>query len=408
MKILTIVAQARTIGFHGFILFLPCSIAFSQICLSLLALTYLLEAFLTRQFSIPSTPVNRPLCLYFGVRLMTTIIALDFSAGVKEIADILVVAVFFLSYLALQNVTQLQRTVRLLGLYVTLAAVYGITQHFWEIDTFRLTSPISFLKHVDDDLTAPVRIAGFLSYMTFSGHLAMTIPLIFALFLSLKQILKKLVWGIAMILTFLAILWTYTRSAWIATMSALVLFGLLRGKKVLILLLAVGIFLVVLTIFQPELLDRSLSVFRTKENQERLYTWQSTIAMIRDHPLTGIGKGNYARLAPLYRTQYNFEFSSRAHAHNNILAVAVTTGIPSALCFLWLWIVIFHEAYRTYSQLSEKTPALKMLSLAFFGAITAFFVQGFFEHNFGDAEAVMMFWLIVAFALKLQSLTARQ
>lgn len=401
--ILAFLRQARAIGLHGFILFLPCSIAFSHMCLSLFALTYLVEAVLMKHLHIPHTPLNRPLLTYFLVRLIAATISTHSVISIrKEIQDFLLVAVFFLCYMYIKDLAQLRRLSVLLALYVTLAASYGILQHFWEIDTFRIARPISFLKHVNNDLTAPVRISGFLSYMTFSGQLAMTIPIIFAFFLFVKTVPKKLLFALSLILTFFALFWTYTRSAWVATMCALIPFGYLRGRKTLTILLLLGIFLIFLVILQPEILDRSLSAFRAKENRERIYTWQSTIEMIMDYPLVGIGKGNYSKFASTYRTHYNFEFSSRAHAHNNILQVAVTAGIPALLCFLWIWGVIFKELYETYQQISEKHPMEKVLSLGFLGAMIAFFVQGFFEHNFGDTEAVMMMWLILAFSLKLQ------
>jgi len=408
-------SQASAVGLHGFILFVPSSIAFSQICLGLFALSYLIEASLKKQFRIPHTPLNRPLLAYLAVRLITTMISTNVSTGIKEVSDFLVVSVFFLYYLYIKDVSLLKKLAVLLALYVTLAASYGVLQHFWEVDVFRLSRPISFLKHVNDDLTAPVRVPGFLMYMTFSGQLAMTIPIIFALFLSVKSVFKRLLCAISLILILLALLWTYTRSAWIGVICALILFGYVKGKKTFIVLLLLGISIVSLTILQPEILDRSLvdrslSVFSAKENLERVYTWKSTLYIIRDHPLIGIGKGNYPKLAREYRHKRypDFEFSSYAHAHNNILQVTVTGGIPMLLCFLWLWGVIFKEVYRTYQQVPKESTVLKMLSLGFLGTIIAFFVQGFFEHNFGDIESVMMMWLIVALSLKLQQLVPAQ
>jgi len=398
--------QARTIGLYGFILFLPCSIAFSQICLSLFALTYLIEALLKKQIQIPRTPLNYPLLAYCGLRLMRALMS---SAPIltsrKEIEDFVGFAVFFLCYMYIQEVSQVKKMSGLLIFYVTLATLYGVSQHFWEIDVFRLAKPISFLKHVNDDLNAPVRVSGFLSYMTFSGQLAMTIPIIFAFFLSVKTVSKKLLCALSLILTVLTLLWTYTRSAWIGTICALVLFGYVKGKKTFIVLLLLGIFLISLTVLQPEILDLSLSMFRDKD-EERVLTWISTLFMIKDHPLIGIGKGNYSKLARVYREERypDYKFSSYAHAHNNILQVAVTAGIPTLLCFLWLWGVIFKETYRTYQQISKNTT-LKILSLGFLGAGVAFFVQGFFEHNFGDMESAMMLWFIMALAFKLRHLT---
>ncbi|MBD3307393.1 hypothetical protein GF339_13225 [candidate division KSB3 bacterium] len=391
----------KTWSLHGFLLFLPASIAFAQICLSLLALTYLAEALTTRTLAIPRTPINRPLLSYLLVTLVATLFSTDVLTSVGELKGLLMIGVFYLVYLSITDLRQLRRLTALLIVYVTLAALYGILQHYLEVDLFRLSRPISFLKHVDDDLTAPVRVSGFLSYMTFSGHLAMTLPILCAYGLTLNQQRHKLLTALAGILIGLALLWTYTRSGWLGAacgLTVLVLYP--RRKHWTILLLLLCLLLIVIGV-QPKLLDRSLSVFSAKENLERLYTWDSTLVMILDYPLTGIGKGNYSTLAPSYRTGYDLDFSSRAHAHNNILQVAVEGGIPSLLCFLWLWGVIFRTQYQTFRRLPDTDTTLKPLSLGFLGATVAFFIQGFFEHNFGDSEAVMMLWLIIALSFKL-------
>jgi O-antigen ligase len=392
------------LSLHGFLLFLAGSIAFAQICLSLLFLTYIVEAVITKQFFIPRTPVNQPIIGYAGVLLITTMFSPDVLTSIRGLKGLLTIGVFYLFYLSIQDFRQLKKFTMLLVLYVTLAALYGIVQHYLEVDLFRLSKPISLLKHVDNDLKAPIRIPGFSSYMTFSGHLAMTLPIICAYFLWVKKRIKKGLLAISIILTCVALLWTYTRSAWIGAVCAVTLLGYLRGKKFSFFFFLLFVFLAVF-VFQPAIFDRSLSVFSTKENMERLYTWESTLNMIKDHPLTGIGKGNYSKFAPDYRSKYNFDFSSRAHAHNNLLQAAVEGGIPSLLCFLWLWGVIFRSMYRTYQQISENNTILKLLSLGFLGSITAFFVQGFFENNFGDSETVMMMWLITAFALKIRDFT---
>jgi len=157
---------------------------------------------------------------------------------------------------------------------------------------------------------------------------------------------------------------------------------------------------------QPDIRDRVVSIFYADENLERLYTWESTLRIIRDYPLTGIGKTNFSKFILTYREPYypSFDFTSRAHAHNNILQVMVTGGIFTLLAFLRLWGVIFREMDRTYRQLPEQSAVFKRLSLGLLCAMVAFFVQGFFEHNFGDSESVMMMWCIVALSLKLPKL----
>jgi O-antigen ligase len=405
--ILTRCQQAKNIGIYGFLIFLPCSIAFSQMCLGLFALTVIVESILTRQFPFPRTPLNRPLFVYIAITLIATVFSVNVAKSINGLEGILVISVFYLFYYSVNDVSHLKKFAGVLVCAMTVAALYGVIQHYLEVDIFRLKRPISFLKHVNDDLTAPVRVSGFFSiYMTFSAQLAMMFPIMCALIVSIRSVSKKVFLGISLLLTGFALLWTYTRSAWMGVLCALIVCASLQGKKwsllFLILLLLPGILLL-----QPELLDRSLSMFREKD-EERLYTWITTIDMIRDYPLTGIGKGNYSRVVIPYRERRypDFEFSSRAHAHNNLFQVTADGGLFSGFCFLWLWWVIFREMYRAYCKIPKGHKMEKWLALGFLGAIVAFFIQGFFDFNFGDSESAMMMWLIVALSFKLQTLAA--
>jgi O-antigen ligase len=195
---------------------------------------------------------------------------------------------------------------------------------------------------------------------------------------------------------------------------ALVLFGYVKNRKFTI-FFALSLLLALFSLYMVEqleiinvrieLVERILSIFQTKENLERLYTWHNSLDMIKDYPLTGIGKRNFSYIVAQYRIPYgDFDFTSRAHAHNNLLQVAVESGIPALGCFLWLWIVMFRTMYRTYQQLHAQGSSLAMLALGCLGALLAFFVQGGFEHNFGDSEAAMMMWTIMAVGMKLSDL----
>lgn len=421
--------QLRILSLYGVLLFTPSSIAFADLCLSLLLLTHLIEIIITRQFTWPHTPLNRPLFFYVIVTLISSFFAVNVKRSLGDTTNLLDVGIFFLIYLSLQNRPQIQKYAGLLLLSVTLTASYGIIQHYLEVDLFRLSRPISFLKHVNDDLRAPVRISGFSSYMTFAGQLAMAVSMIFAYVLCTKNRFIKGWWLLSLVVTSFALLWTYTRSAWLGAICGIVVLGLIKkGKKFLVYaLLIMFVFGAVVLIQQlqverlqeqrgmttpmkrqkanppSDVLSRFASIFQTKENRERIYTWASTLAMIKDYPLTGIGHGNYSDLCEKYRTIYgDFEFTSDAHAHNNLLQVAVTGGLPLLGCFIWLWWVIFRSTYRIIYQ--RPSSAFTALSLGVFGALIAFFVQGFFEHNFGDSEVAMMMWILLAFVLKFQEL----
>lgn len=405
----------RKAGLFGFIAFLPISIAFAQMCLSLLALSCLLEMLQSHSLPRPQTPLNHPLIWYLGLVLVTTLFSQNVWKSVRGLDGLLTISAFYLVYLSIKDRAHLKTLLAVLLLSITLAAIYGILQHDLQVDPFRLTKPISLLKHVNDDLKAPVRISAFFSsYMTFSGQLAMAIPLLCACLFLVNSPLKKGLLAVSLFLASLALLWTYTRSGWLGMLCALLPFGYVKNKKitlVVIFSLIIGLFSLYVIEQQEiinvhlELVERVLSIFRTKEYLERLYTWKNSLDIIKDYPLTGIGKKNFSHLVDQYRIPYgDFDFSSRAHAHNNLLQVAVESGIPALICFLWLWSVMFRTMYQTYQRLHAQGRRLDMLALGCLGALIAFFVQGGFEHNFGDSEAAMMMWTIMALGMKLSDM----
>ncbi len=139
----------------------------------------------------PQTPINRPLCCYIGLLLITTLFARNLWISVRNLEGIFTISTFYLIYLSIKDLEHLKKLLTLIFISVTFAACYGIIQHYLEVDLFRLTKPINLLKHVNDDLTAPVRISGFSSYMTFSGQLAMVIPLLCVSWCIARSYLKK-------------------------------------------------------------------------------------------------------------------------------------------------------------------------------------------------------------------------
>jgi O-antigen ligase len=75
--------------------------------------------------------------------------------------------------------------------------------------------------------------------------------------------------------------------------------------------------------------------------EARYYHWGNTLMMIRDHPLSGIGPGNFRVVYPLYAASFardplcNYQIQIYK-AHNDYLQLAAECGIPALLFFLLL------------------------------------------------------------------------
>ena len=89
-------------------------------------------------------------------------------------------------------------------------------------------------------------------------------------------------------------------------------------------------------VLAPLYIGHAMTIFNPKwePNSERVLIWVSTLHMIRDHPLVGVGEGNFAAI---YNVRYISPKSvegSHPHAHNSYLMILSEDGIVGFAAFL--------------------------------------------------------------------------
>jgi O-antigen ligase len=143
----------------------------------------------------------------------------------------------------------------------------------------------------------------------------------------------------------IAIALTYSRGAWLLGVPASLLFlAAARGRRTLGLALAVLAVLVAsaLLFFGPGRLA-SLCDVGTGTTFLRLQLWRSSWAMVRDHPLLGVGLDNFLYH---YRTYYvlpsAWEEFNLSHPHNLFLDFWLRLGLPG-LAVLGCLLVAFYR-----------------------------------------------------------------
>jgi O-antigen ligase len=70
-------------------------------------------------------------------------------------------------------------------------------------------------------------------------------------------------------------------------------------------------------------------------DQERTAHWLAATQMIEEHPIFGVGAGDFSDEYRSATTNWRFRVS-RGHAHNAYLQVAAEAGIPAVLAYIWL------------------------------------------------------------------------
>lgn len=124
----------------------------------------------------------------------------------------------------------------------------------------------------------------------------------------------------------------------------------------------------------------------------RLSIWKASLPLIGDHPLTGVGPGQFAATFPPYRSVEEIERSSLGrtlaaetevdHPHNDWIARLSELGLIGAACLL----VLVMQALWTLQRERERTAPLIVASVAL---IANSCVHGVLSHDAGSSVIAM-------------------
>jgi len=197
-----------------------------------------------------------------------------------------------------------------------------------------------------------------------------------------------------------ALLWSYARSAWLGSLTAFVVL-LVAGQRSIrrLAFAAVGLLIAMLLLVAVDSSVRGHVQYTLNivhDPPPRVRIWQSTVAMLRDHPL-GIAPGRFDALFPTYQVPGMYD--STVHAHSDMLR-ALTDGGPLALIGYGMLVpVAAVVAWRRRRNLVRAGPPpdakLDLLTVAMLASV-GFFVAGFLQTYFWDLEDAMFWLLLVA------------
>jgi len=224
-------------------------------------------------------------------------------------------------------------------------------------------------------------------YMTYSGVLLL-VTCAAAARLIFEP--RERIWPALMMPALLAaIMLTLTRSAWVGTAAGLVL--LFAMKDVRLLVIGPIAAAIVLVAAPAHVASRFYSMFDPDDptNRDRVAMLREGVAMVRTHPLTGVGPDMVEQVYPIYRAPEAVE-KVNPHLHNVPMQIAAERGLPALA--IWIWFVAAAVVSIARLRRRSRYPSLPAAGLA---AIAGMLAAGQFEHNFGDSEFLMLFLVLV-------------
>ena len=202
---------------------------------------------------------------------------------------------------------------------------------------------------------------------------------------------KKIFFRATFLLSLAAFILLNTRGAWIdlsIVLTLILIYRIRNLKKLLAIfsasIIAVGIFLTL----TPNTSQRIQTMAHLESEQavtERFLMWQSAINMIKDHPIMGVGLGNYVKQ---YQEVYILPEAlerQQTHAHNAYLHFWAETGIFGLALFCAIFIYTLRWAWARSENLYGQ--------ILFFSTL-ALMIYGITDYTFAGYSAMRLYWLL--------------
>lgn len=258
-----------------------------------------------------------------------------------------------------------------------------------------LSAVYALIQSSQDILRAP----GFTGdYFILAGQISILMPFLFVLVMSDCSFSKpqRGILVIILVVAAVALVVNGTRGAWLAVIVAVAVYAGLQAhdRRQLKLLLVFVTASALLVAGLVPLQGKTAGFFNRglQSAVERTVIWQSSLQMIRDNPLLGVGPGNFAEQ---YQTKYILpeaqERKTQPHSHNNILAVWSEMGSVGLLTFLGLFSYIIRHFWRQTSLTGDKSRLWAVLL-----ATLGFQLHGLSDYTFLSFPTVIQtYWFLV-------------
>ncbi len=378
---------------YAFAIAAPLSVAVGAICAGTLAVLALVRCFVRPR---PYGAVPRSLALvllaYFLAHLCATVFAAPYPSNWGKLLGEMWLKLLLISVpvVAFGLSEHVRRAVKLLLLVGAAVAVYGIWQHFSGVDWWHhRAAPMTGGQYMS--------VAFFGHHLTYGGHV-MLLFIVSVSWALLSRDVKKLERALAIcaaVLTGLALLWSFARSAQIGALVGVLVLGIAipRRRKWIALapLLAMGVALLA----TPALMARVTALFEPGAEETRRNLWSSSVQGILARPWLGFGPGNFGRMMQGYEVPGFYD--TKSHAHNDFLMHGVNAGalgLLAALALLILSMVLLWRARRGAVRGA-------FLLTGVFACQAGISIAGLFQVYQTDDEVEMLLYFLLgaAFAL---------
>lgn len=302
----------------------------------------------------------------------------------------------------------------------------NIKRFFWAYITgFLIVIAYTLLNHFQYGMSSNI-IAHFVMKPFFNDHtsygaiIAMYLPVLVGFYFIYKNS-SDWVRFIIIILTLVyvfALIFSYTRAAWLSLIVAICVWLAIRFKiRLWYIAMTIAILILLFISFQTRIMialeqneqDSSAdlaehiksiaNITTDASNMERINRWKCAFRMFSEKPIFGWGPGTYMfKYAPFQRSYDRTIISTNAanlgNAHSEYIGPLAESGVIGTLSFIFIIVVVAITVFRLYKNLHGKENRIILLAVSL-GLVT-YLVHGMLNNFLDTDKASAPFWGFIA------------
>lgn len=337
------------------------------------------------------------------VSLISTVNALNFLPANSVLISsfylirwIFYLGIFYMAYNDIKSETEAKTHFWWIMAIGILVAILGFAQMIYIPD-------FSFMQRLGWDPHSGRLLSTFFDPNYVGGFFGFIVSLMLGVyFLTDDEKLKRWLVIVGFILL-LALVLTFSRSAYLGFLIGFLVIGATRSWKSI--LIGLAIIAVLLAIFPKSLnrIEKALTVDETA--QTRILSWQRGWQVISDHPLLGVGFNTL----PYVKADYDFINGekithSASGSDSSLLTLWQTSGIFSLLFYLIFYVYLIINGFKIFKD-KKNSRFLRGLGLGFSGGLIGLFFHSQFVNSLLYPPIMILIWLVAGIILNLKQKT---
>ncbi len=352
----------------------------------LCAVSFVLNMEKNKRYTI--TAIGTMLIAFVGLAAISTLTSIHRTKSIQILMLYVAFAVFyFVTVNTVRTKQQWKNIVMFFVLSGVAVALYGVYQNF----ALETTAQSSW---VDSEMFSEigVRVYSTLDNPNVLGQfLVLVIPVAFAMLVSEKKAISRIVFFIACAIMGACLIFTWSRAGWVAIVLALGFFVVMKDRRWSTLVIVA---LLIMPFVLPEnILSRITSIGNMKDSSTayRVSVWIASLRIAADYWLGGIGLGSGA-FERMYQHYALNGAGFALHSHNFYIQLVVEMGILGLIVFFG----IIFLAYKQIICIEDKKSVNYNVALALGGALLGYLFQGVAENLWYNYRMVLIFFICLA------------